>query len=125
MTNIDTLRTKVSLASRIPYYFYEWLRSQLIERNFQTLKKRFAITFHVYLLHSSHAAFATFAMTSSRVALFAPESETKTAIAICRPFGSVTIPTSLVAAVTPSTVRDVPVLCAITVPSGNKSFNAL
>jgi len=34
-----------------------------------------------YLLHSSHAAFATFAMTPSRTASFATESETKTAIA--------------------------------------------
>jgi hypothetical protein len=33
--------------------------------------------------------------------------------------GSVTSPISLVAAVTPSTVRDVPVLCATTVPLGN------
>jgi hypothetical protein len=57
-------------------------------------------------------------MTSSRTALFAPESETKTEIAICRPFGSVTSPTSLVAAVTPFTVDEVPVLCATTVPSG-------
>jgi len=55
-------------------------------------------------------------MTPSRTASFAPESETKTEIAICRPLGSVTSPTSLVAAVTPSTVRDVPVLCATTVP---------
>ena len=75
--------------------------------------------FSNYLLHSSHAAFATFAMTSSRTALFAPESETKTEIARCRPLGSVTSPISLVAAVTPSTVRDVPVLCATTVPLGN------
>jgi hypothetical protein len=66
--------------------------------------------FSNYLLHSSHAAFVTFAMTPSRTASFAPESETKTEIAICRPFGSVTSPTSLVAAVTPFTVDEVPVL---------------
>src|SRR4028119_1023955 len=77
-----------------------------IERNFQTLKKRCAIHFHIYLLHSSHATFVTFAMTSSRIASFAGESETKTEIAICCPFGSVTIPTSLVAAVTPFTVDE-------------------
>jgi hypothetical protein len=66
--------------------------------------------FSNYLLHSAHAAFVTFAMTPSRTASFAPESETKTAIAICRPFRSVTSPTSLVAAVTPFTVDEVPVL---------------
>jgi hypothetical protein len=82
------------------------------ERNLQTLKQ-------VYWLHSSQTAFATFAMTSSRIVLLALESETKTAIAKCCPFGSVTSPTSLVAAVTPSTVAEVPVLCATTVPSGN------
>jgi len=75
--------------------------------------------FSNYLLHSSHAAKANFRMTFSRTALFAPESETKTEIARCRPFGSVTSPTSLVATVTPFTVGEVPVLCATTVPSGS------
>lgn len=74
----------------------------------------------VHLLHSFQVALATFAMTSSHLASFAEESEMiKTAIAICCPFGILTSPTSLVAAVTSLTVRDVPVLCAITVPLGN------
>jgi hypothetical protein len=70
---------------------------------------------HVYLdTQLSHAAFAIFAMTSSRVASLALESEMKTAIAKCRAFGSATSPTSLVAAVTPLTVAEVPVLCTTT-----------
>src|ERR1700682_2895612 len=79
-----------------------------------------------YLLHLSQTALATFAITPSRVASSAGESETKTAIAKCRPpaapllapLDNVTSPMSLVAAVTPLTVPDVPVLCATIVPAG-------
>lgn len=78
-----------------------------------------------YLLHSSHAVRATFAIAASRIASSAVESDTKTAIARCRPFGSVTNPTSFVAAVTPSTVPDEPVLCAATVPLGNSPLKRL
>lgn len=73
----------------------------------------------IYLFHLSHTARATFAITSPRVTSSAVEPDTKTAIAKCRPSASFISPTSFVAAVTPSTVRDVPVLCATTVPSGN------
>src|SRR5205823_3214989 len=67
----------------------------------------------------SQAAFAIRAMTLSRVASSAEESETKMATARCVPFGSVMIPISLVAEVMPFWVPPVPVLCATTVPAGN------
>src|SRR5882757_9539329 len=49
----------------------------------------------------SQAAFAILAMTLSRVASSAEESETKTATARCRPSGRVIMPMSLVAEVMP------------------------
>ena len=69
--------------------------------------------------NQSHAIRDALAIARSRVASSPLESETNTAIASFSPFGSVTRPTSFVAALTPFTVSEVPVLWATTVPAGN------
>jgi hypothetical protein len=59
------------------------------------------------------------AITRSRVAASARESDTNTATARCRPPGSVTRPASFVARVRPPEVPLLPVLCATGVPGGS------
>jgi len=58
-------------------------------------------TINFYCPRESAIDFEIFAMTLSRVASSAGESDTKTAMAKCFPFGRVIIPMSFVAAVIP------------------------
>ena len=60
------------------------------------------------LLHLSHTALLIFAITASRVASSAGESETKTAMAMCLPLGSVTSPIGCSASCVHSRVPPLP-----------------
>ena len=88
-------------------------------------KKLLSFLSQLHLAGSSHIVRDILAITTSRVDYFAKESATKTAMAKCRPFGSITKPISLVAPVITLTVPDVPVLCATVVPAGKSPFSRL
>src|ERR1700761_1564186 len=76
-----------------------------------------------YLPYVSHTALPIFAIRPSRVTSSSVELQTNTEIARCLLFGSVMMPTSLVAGDKPcALVGEVPVLCARTVPAGNPAF---